>query len=211
MDSISPPSVHFFYKFKAWVSLVHPLIGWKPTWIIFFFCIFQVTESMNIVMLHSFVTSYIILQQQLFVFCYLGQIITSKLPEVGEAMFAASWYEYSVKYRCHIVMVILRSQRSVILKGYGFLPCTLMNFKEVRNHSNEGFRFAELRLSFLSGEIFYSSVMFCRCSIWPFLHTFCSKASRNEHIKIIENCKDEWKNVKTQFAFIDFVYMFHQS
>lgn len=93
---------------------------------------FQVLESWNIVLLHNFISSYIILQQQLFAFCYLGQIITSKLPEVGVAMYDVNWYNYSIKHRCHIEMIILRSQKVYILKGNRMLPCTLENFKEVR-------------------------------------------------------------------------------
>lgn len=98
------------------------------------FPIFQMSENLDIVLLHASIVAYVILQQQLFAFCYLGQIITSKLPEVGAAMFGSKWYRFANKHHCHIEMIILRSQKMYILKGHGLLPCTLENFKEVTHH-----------------------------------------------------------------------------
>lgn len=94
----------------------------------------QTAEDFDIYLMHQFISSFLILQQMLFAYCYLGNMITITCPKVGMAMYHVNWYNFAPmpKYRYYIQMVIMRSQRDFIVTGHSLVPCTLANFKEVR-------------------------------------------------------------------------------
>lgn len=69
--------------------------------------------------------------QQVFALCYLGELATSKCATTNDEIYHAKWYNYPVKIQKFIILIMMRSQKRFIFKGFSLLSCSLPAFKEV--------------------------------------------------------------------------------
>lgn len=69
--------------------------------------------------------------QQVLAFCYVGHLATSKCETINARIYQNMWYKYPVELQKHIILMMMRSQKPYIFRGYSYLVCSLPAFKEV--------------------------------------------------------------------------------
>lgn len=66
--------------------------------------------------------------QTLFVFYYIGHILTMQMVNLSDTIYTSEWYRYPLKVQQLLRLMIVRSQKRFYISGYGVLACTLENF-----------------------------------------------------------------------------------
>lgn len=69
---------------------------------------------------------------QLFIFTYLGTMVSSEFQRVGDAAYNCKWYSYQKSSRKSIVLIIQRAQREFIFLGLSLFRNNLQQFLSVR-------------------------------------------------------------------------------
>ncbi|XP_017035977.1 odorant receptor 82a isoform X2 [Drosophila kikkawai] len=90
--------------------------------------IYQLVTHMDSVMdLLLYVTFFASIMLQLFIYCYGGEIIKVESLQVDVAVRVSNWYLASPNLRRSLSMIIMRSQREVLIRA-GFYDANLANF-----------------------------------------------------------------------------------
>lgn len=84
----------------------------------------------QLVLINMVLTSYV------FVFCFIGTIITDKCFEMAKIVFETNWYASPIEHQRYVILILARSQKPFYFHGYGFVPCSLMMFKSVSNSND---------------------------------------------------------------------------
>lgn len=71
-----------------------------------------------------------------FMYCYLGDEITSKSLQIADDIYGRIWYEYPVDSQKYMILMIMRAQRPFYFTGLtnSILNCSLETFKAVSNY-----------------------------------------------------------------------------
>nr|QNH68046.1 odorant receptor 22 [Apriona germarii] len=64
----------------------------------------------------------------LFLICFYGQILMDDSSTVSETVYQTTWYEKSPTVRKSLVLILLRSQRPLVLKAAGVNVMSLATF-----------------------------------------------------------------------------------
>lgn len=72
-----------------------------------------------------------VLTSYLFVFCFVGTIITTKCQQIAISTYQSMWYNSSIDHQRYIILILARSQKDFYFHGYKLVICSLMNFKSV--------------------------------------------------------------------------------
>lgn len=67
----------------------------------------------------------------LFLFCFLGEMVTSRFRNVDDALYECVWYLYPMEIRKKFPIMILISQEPVSLRGFANFRCTHEAFNKV--------------------------------------------------------------------------------
>lgn len=70
----------------------------------------------------------------MFIFCYFGNVVTTKSAAVADKAYQTMWYKYPVRMQPHIILIMMQSQKPFYLKGYELMLCSLQNFTWVSKH-----------------------------------------------------------------------------
>ncbi|XP_017119592.1 odorant receptor 82a [Drosophila elegans] len=90
--------------------------------------IYQLVTSMDSVMdLLLYATFFGSIMLQLFIYCYGGEIIKAESLQVDVAVRLSNWYLAPPKLRRSLALIILQSQREVLIRA-GFFVASLANF-----------------------------------------------------------------------------------
>lgn len=66
-----------------------------------------------------------------FAYCYLSEKVTSNLSGIGDAFYAAIWYEWPIRQQRIVLMPVQRAKKSFRLKSMGLIDCSLSVFSSV--------------------------------------------------------------------------------
>lgn len=67
----------------------------------------------------------------IFATCELGEWITGRSLTIYDVLCQCDWYLLPVELRRKLVVIVLSSQESIIVHGYGNVPCSRETFKKV--------------------------------------------------------------------------------
>lgn len=71
---------------------------------------------------------------EIFLFCNFGEMVTQKYIEVNHAFFECNWYLFPIEIQRHYMpMILMNTQQTVILRGFGNIDITRETFKKVSN------------------------------------------------------------------------------
>lgn len=90
----------------------------------------------------------------MFIYCYVGNIVTVKCFNVSLIAYQSLWYRYPTNLQFYVMQIIRFSQKPFYLSGYGVMRCSLESFTSVSLlliYSNVKYSFIVL-LSFLANE-----------------------------------------------------------
>ncbi|XP_031621400.1 odorant receptor coreceptor-like [Contarinia nasturtii] len=69
----------------------------------------------------------------IFLFCYFGENITSEFTDLNDHIYHCDWHLFPRDIQRMLPILLINTQRPVILKGFGNILCTHENFKTVAN------------------------------------------------------------------------------
>lgn len=102
----------------------------------------QTIKNGDYTIFYQVICAFLTVMQQVFALCYLGDMATSKCATTNEDVYHTNWYKYPVKMQKFIILIMMRSQKQFVFKGFSLLQCSLPAFKEVGCYcSNECFEF----------------------------------------------------------------------
>lgn len=67
----------------------------------------------------------------MFAYCYLGNVVTAKCIEIGDAAYQSLWYRYPLFAQQYIIFVLRFTQRPFYFSGFGLMRCSLESFTSV--------------------------------------------------------------------------------
>lgn len=68
------------------------------------------------------------------IFCEFGEQMSGLFGGIYEQIFSLDWYTYPVELQRIMPVILMNSQKPVVLKGFGNVPVTRLNFKSVNLH-----------------------------------------------------------------------------
>ncbi|XP_034944551.1 LOW QUALITY PROTEIN: uncharacterized protein [Chelonus insularis] len=82
-------------------------------------------DAIGIITYFLLVTSFVL---NIFVFCYIGELLTEQCEEVGKKLYMINWYDLPRKNALHLILTIFMAQRPVILTAGKFFDLSLNSF-----------------------------------------------------------------------------------
>lgn len=67
----------------------------------------------------------------LFIYCFYGQLLTDESLKINGAAYGMNWYQYPLKYRICVRMIIQYTQAPFYVSIYRLINCSLENFTSV--------------------------------------------------------------------------------
>lgn len=67
-----------------------------------------------------------------FIYCLYATHMTTTLLSLGTVTFQSKWYNYPIKLRPYLILMIRRSQKSFYFNGFKIIRCDLESFATVR-------------------------------------------------------------------------------
>lgn len=67
----------------------------------------------------------------LYIFCHFGQLMTDQFVKLDETICTCDWYLFPNDVKRILPIVLMASQQSVTLQGYGNIACIRENFRRV--------------------------------------------------------------------------------
>lgn len=67
----------------------------------------------------------------IFIFCYFGQSIRGQFNQLNDVIYEFEWYLYPVEIQRMIPTILIATQNTPSLKGFGNVNCTHETFKKV--------------------------------------------------------------------------------
>lgn len=68
---------------------------------------------------------------QVFMFCDFGENVTGGFEELNDAISENDWYTFPIGIQRMFPIIMISIQKTVILRGFGNIPCTREAFKKV--------------------------------------------------------------------------------
>lgn len=68
---------------------------------------------------------------QVFMFCDFGENVTGGFEELNDAILENDWYTFPIGIQRMFPIIMISIQKTVILHGFGNIPCTREAFKKV--------------------------------------------------------------------------------
>lgn len=65
------------------------------------------------------------------IFCYFGNMVTTKFSDVAFKAYSSYWYKYPIELQPYILMIINQSQNEFLFEGFKFAQCSLDSFARV--------------------------------------------------------------------------------
>lgn len=69
----------------------------------------------------------------IFIFCYIGDLLKERCQKVGTACYAIEWYRMSSKKAIDLIIPIMISRYPATLTAGKMMTMTLMTFSDVSN------------------------------------------------------------------------------
>uniref|UniRef100_A0ABD2XAS9 Odorant receptor n=1 Tax=Trichogramma kaykai TaxID=54128 RepID=A0ABD2XAS9_9HYME len=98
----------------------------------FHFPDFERSEPIGIV---TFLCLLIALIFNVFIFCYVGEILTEQCRLVGKDVYAVDWYELPAREARNFVLILAQSQRPIVLTAGKMFVLSMQNFANVMKAS----------------------------------------------------------------------------
>lgn len=67
----------------------------------------------------------------IYLFCELGERVSSQFDELSDAIYQSEWYEFPMDVRRVLPILMMAAQKQVVPRGFGNLLCTREFFKKV--------------------------------------------------------------------------------
>lgn len=99
------------------------------------FCVFG-TKNFDRRMYQSMVANMLIIVW-LFIYCFFGQLITTKCAKVAEYAYGSAFYKYPLHLQMHTLFTLQRAQRPFYITGFTLAKCSLDSFTKV-NYVQKG-------------------------------------------------------------------------
>lgn len=83
-----------------------------------------------------FVTSFDIFTIQAIIcliYCYFGNVISSKSMEISNTAYNIEWYHLHPKSQMIVKLIILRAHSEIHISGFSVIDCSLEVFRKVRD------------------------------------------------------------------------------
>ncbi|XP_039309964.1 uncharacterized protein LOC105193486 [Solenopsis invicta] len=84
-------------------------------------------------MLIKSVFFYIVISMEAFIFCFLGEYLSTKSQKIGDAVYESLWYELDPNQNRDILIMIIRSQKHLTLTVGKVMDLSLKQFASVRS------------------------------------------------------------------------------
>ena len=95
--------------------------------------LFQMASEMNRTFV-MFLTATPVMTSSVFIYCYFGNIVTTKYIDVADAAHFLDWYEYPARLQLYVQMIMWYAQTPALISAYTVMRCTLQSFSKV-SHS----------------------------------------------------------------------------
>ena len=67
----------------------------------------------------------------IFIFCNFGEMFTKNFNEVNYAMAECDWYQFPIDIQRHLPIILINTQQTVMLQGFGNIDLSRDTFKRV--------------------------------------------------------------------------------
>ncbi|KAL0117034.1 hypothetical protein PUN28_010121 [Cardiocondyla obscurior] len=125
-----------FEKIMNQICMVE-LVGSTMNLCLLGFCSIKEWNARNTKTIATYVTVAISLSFNIFIFCYIGEIITEQCKKVGEMAYFTKWYRLPHKTALGMVLIILRSSGVIKITAGKLIQLSLMTFGDV-SHGDTG-------------------------------------------------------------------------
>ncbi|CAL1689201.1 unnamed protein product [Lasius platythorax] len=88
-------------------------------------------NTLDVAKLISFVIIYLSMAFNIFVFCYIGEILTEQCKNVGEKAYMINWYELPHETALGIVLIIARSSNVIRITAGKFFQLSIATFGDI--------------------------------------------------------------------------------
>ncbi|XP_032669703.1 odorant receptor 82a-like [Odontomachus brunneus] len=79
----------------------------------------------------SYVIIYLSMAFNIFIFCYIGEILTEQCKNVGEKVYMINWYELPHKTALELILIIARSNSIIKITAGKFFQLSISTFGDV--------------------------------------------------------------------------------
>ncbi|XP_014487623.1 PREDICTED: odorant receptor 4-like [Dinoponera quadriceps] len=79
----------------------------------------------------SYVIVYVSMAFNIFIFCYIGEILTEKCKHVGQMAYMTNWYKLNPKTARGLVLIIAQSSKVIKITAGKLLPLSIATFGDV--------------------------------------------------------------------------------
>ncbi|XP_052863326.1 odorant receptor 83a [Anopheles cruzii] len=111
----------------------HPYVLLKLFHIVLLLCFlaFMATESLSTMKLINVLEYFILTMSELYLYCFLGQILQNQAFKVGDALWNSPWQQCGALYRRRMLIVLMNAQRPVRLTGMKLYELNLETYYTV--------------------------------------------------------------------------------
>uniref|UniRef100_A0AAG5CYZ9 Odorant receptor n=1 Tax=Anopheles atroparvus TaxID=41427 RepID=A0AAG5CYZ9_ANOAO len=108
----------------------HPYVLLKLFQILLLLCFlaFMATESLSTMKLINVLEYFMLTMTELYLYCFLGQILKNQGLKVGDALWKSPWHLCGASYRRRMLVILMNAQRPVRLTGLKLYELNLETF-----------------------------------------------------------------------------------
>lgn len=118
----------YFFICSSYEAIIfHITVSLLSFHFFFLICPFQSVTEQKFLLLQS-IACISVMIFMMFVFCYFGDVVTTKSAAVADKAYQTMWYMYPVRMQPYIILIMLQSQKPFFLKGFDLISCSLENF-----------------------------------------------------------------------------------
>ncbi|XP_072747238.1 odorant receptor 82a-like isoform X2 [Anoplolepis gracilipes] len=96
-------------------------------------------DTLDMAKLMSFVLIYLSVAFNIFVFCYIGEILTEQCKTVGQKAYMIDWYELPHETALGLILIIARSNNVTKLTAGKFFQLSIATFGDCKNVGEEAY------------------------------------------------------------------------
>ncbi|XP_012230138.1 odorant receptor 10-like [Linepithema humile] len=119
-----------FEKIMNQICMVE-LIGCTLNLCLLGFCSIKEWKARNTKTLTTYGILFVSLSFNIFIFCYIGELITEQCKKVGEAAYFTDWYHLPHKTALGMVLIISRSSAAIKITAGKLVQLSLVTFGDV--------------------------------------------------------------------------------
>ncbi|XP_024879224.1 odorant receptor 82a-like [Temnothorax curvispinosus] len=102
---------------------------------LFGYYIIMTWNAFNLVKIFSYFFGYITMSFNIFVFCYIGEILTEECKKVGEIVYMTNWYKLPHKTALGLILIIMQSSHIIKITAGKLVTLSIATFGDIMKTS----------------------------------------------------------------------------